>query len=144
MANETVIKNRFGNVAGWNEMECNILGRTLEGFTELEYSDEDEVEGIKGAGKFDVGIGTGNSSAKCSITMLQEERVMILDALPKGSRIQDIEPFTIVVTYEYRGRIYTDRINNCKFKNNGVAVKQGDMSISHKFELYCSHIDYNV
>lgn len=144
MANETVIKNRFGNVAGWNSMEANLLGRTLEGFSEVEYSDEDEIEAVMGAGKFPVGIGEGNNSAKVSITVLHEERLMILESLPKGGRIQDIEPFPIIVTYEYKSKIYTDRLNNCKFKNNGVAVKQNDKSINHKFELFCSHIDYNI
>ena len=142
MGQPTVV-NKFGKVTGWNSIKVHFLGRDLEGITEVDYNDNEEVEGVKGGGKFDVGFGTGNYEAKASITVLNEERIAMLAGLPPNTRLQDIPPFPIVVQYEYGNRIYTDVITDCVIKNNGVSVKQGDKSISHKFELYTPLIKWN-
>lgn len=136
--------NKFGYMAGWNNVTVNLLGRDLEGITELAYSDETEKENVYGAGGMPVGRGAGNYAAEASITLLREEVVALQKSLPPGSRLQDIAPFDIVVQYEYDGFIYTDRIRNAEFKGNGVEVKQNDKTISRKYDLIVSHIEYNV
>ncbi len=140
----TEIINHFGKVTGWNHVAARILGRDVVGITEIAYDDSVEIEGVKGAGQYDVGVGEGNYTAKASITLTQEERVGILNALPPGFRIQDIDAFPIIVTYDNNGVIYRDVIQACRFKNNGVEVKQGDKSIAFKFELYTPKIDFNL
>ncbi|WP_055394765.1 hypothetical protein [Flagellimonas eckloniae] len=142
--NHTRIINHFGKVAGWNSVTCRLLGRDVIGITELMYKDSMEIEGVKGAGPFDIGVGEGNYNAEASITLTQEERLALLDSLPPGKRIQDIDAFPIIAAYDYTGTIYKDVIRACRFKNNGVEVKQGDKSIAFKFELYTPAIDYNV
>ena len=140
----TSIVNKFGNMAGWTSVTLRLLGRDVVGVTSIEYDDVMEKENIFGAGNYPVGQGKGNYSAKASMTLLQEERVNLLDSLPNNTRIQDVESFDIVISFDYKGRVYKDVIRNCQFTNNGTAVNQGDKSISYKYDLICSHIDYNV
>lgn len=141
----TTIINGFGQLKGWNSIIANLLGRDLEGITELAYDDNVEKTNIMGAGEMPVGRGRGNYTAKASITLLIEEVDGIMVMLPPGKRLQDIEPFDIIVHYQRKdGVIQTDIIRNVEFINNGVEVKQGDQSIAKKLDLVVSHIDWNV
>lgn len=136
--------NKFGLMAGWNQVKVNLFGRDLEGITELEYDDEQEMENVYGGGPMPIGQSKGNYAAKASITLFIEERNALLDSMPPGTRLQDIGPFDIPVQYEYLTRIYKDVLRNCRIKNNGVAVKQNDKTIAFKHDLLISHIDWNV
>lgn len=137
------IINKFGKLTGWNAITVNILGRDLEGITELEYNDEQEIENAYGAGGYPVGETDGNYSATCSLTLFLEENKALLQSLPPGTRIQDIAPFDINVVYEVEGVIYKDIIRNCRFRNNGRSASQNDKTMTYQYDLKCSHIDWN-
>ena len=122
--------NKFGRVAGWNNVQVVMLGR--------------QVENVYGAGGMPVGRGEGNYKAEASITLLKEEVNALLLALGPGKRITDIEPFDIPVVYKYKNFMLKDVIRNVEFTDNGVDVKQGDKSIAVQFTLLPSHIDWNV
>jgi len=143
MANIKLI-NKFGKMSGWNSLRTRILGRDLEGITELEYDDAQAKENVYGAGKLPIGQSEGNYEAKASLTLHVEERIAILDSLPPGARIQDIPAFDITVEYEFVGRVYKDVLKNCSFMNNGIASKQGDKTHAFKHDLLISHIEWNV
>jgi hypothetical protein len=141
----STIINKFGVMQGWNSVTANLLGRDLEGITELAYSDSQKKENVYGAGAYPIGRGRGNYEAKCSITLLKEEVDAMKLALASGKTIQDIAPFDIVVEYETEsGSIKKDRIRNAEFMGDGVEVKQNDMSIGTKYELLISHIEWNI
>lgn len=143
MAGTTII-NKFGKMQGWNNVTLNLLGRDVEGITELEYSDSTEKENIPGAGKFPIGRGEGNYEAKASITLHKEEYDALQAALP-GRRLAEILPFDAVVEYAMSdGKIQKDRLRNVEFTGRGVQVKQGDKSIVYKSELILSHIEWDV
>lgn len=144
MTDNTTIINKFGTVAGWNNITANMLGRDIEGITELAYSDETKKENIYGAGNKPVGRSSGNYEPKASITLYKEEVDAILAALPNGKGMQDIAPFNIEVAYETDGSIRKDRIRNVEFLGNGVDVKSNDGSITTKYDLIVSHIEWNV
>jgi len=144
MAKVKTIINKFGKLAGWNSITVSMLGRDVEGITELSYTDSTEKENAYGAGAYPIGRGEGNYEAKASITLLTEERVALQRSLPPTMRLQDIAPFDINIIYEYQGFLYKDRIRNCEFTGNGVEVKQNDKTIAYKYELIVSHIDWNV
>lgn len=144
MAGESIIKNKFGTMVGWNKVTVNLLGRDIEGITELEYNDEEELENSYGAGKFPIGRGSGNYVAKASLTLYIEEAIALQRSLPPGSHFASINPFDIAVEYEYANFKYKDRVRNCQFKGRGIAVKQGDKTIAYKFDLLPSHIDWNI
>ncbi|MFD2566079.1 hypothetical protein [Pseudotenacibaculum haliotis] len=139
------IINKFGTMTGWNNITVNLLGRDVEGITELSYTDEEKKENVPGAGKYPVGRGGGNYEAKASITLYKEERDGLLAAIPQGRRIQDITMFDITIEYLMPdGTIKKDRIRNCEFMGNGVEVKNNDVSISYKYDLLVSHIEWNI
>lgn len=144
MASVSSLINKFGKLAGWNSITVNILGRDVEGISELEYDDNVEIENVYGAGKFPVGYGEGNYEAKASITLYLEEANAIQRSLPPGKRFSDIAPFDMTVEYEYNDFKVTDRIHNCKLAGRGVAVKQGDKTIGFKYDLKPSHIGWNL
>ena len=141
---QTKIINKFGKLAGWSSVTVNMLGRDVEGITEIEYDDTTEIENAMGAGKYAIGRGEGNYTAKAAITLYVEESNALQKALPPGKNISDIAPFDIVVEYEYNDFKMKDRIHNCQFKGRGVAVKQGDKTIAYKHDLVISHIGWNV
>jgi len=141
---ESLIKNKFGTMVGWNKITTNMLGRDIEGMTELDYNDTQELDNAYGAGGYPVGRGEGNYAAKASITLYVEEAIALQRSLPPGSHLSSINPFDITVEYEYSKLKYKDRIRNCQFKGRGIAVKQGDKTIAYKFELVISHIDWNI
>lgn len=130
---------------GWNSLSINLLGRDVEGVTELAYDDKEDKKNVFGAGQYPVGRSRGNVEAKASITLHKEEVDAIKLALPSGKTIRDIAPFDILAQYEAEsGTIVKDRIRNAEFMGDGVEVKQNDGSIATKYELIISHIEWNV
>ena len=130
---------------GWTSVTVNLLGRDLEGITELSYTDEVVKENVKGAGMFPIGRSRGDYEAEASITLFKEEVDGIRLALAPGKRLQDINPFDIIVEYATpEGVIKKDRIRNCEFTNDGVEVAQGDGTIATQYTLIVSHIEYNI
>ena len=140
---EIKLINKFGKMAGWTSVKVEFLGRVIEGISEVEYNDTQDLENVYGAGDKQIGQSEGNYEAKASITLYTEEMRALLDSLPAGVRIQDIS-FNIKCSFEYGLKFYTDVIANCRIMNNGVAVKQGDKTIATKHDLLTTHIDWNV
>jgi hypothetical protein len=141
--NATII-NKFGRLTGWNNLTFRFLNRNLEGIVELEYNDNLEMDYEPGAGRMPVGYTEGNYKATASVTLFSEEMVALQASIPKGMRIQDIPPFPGISQYDRNGYIQTDVLQNCKFKDNGRIIKQGDGKIVHKCTLILSHIDWNT
>lgn len=131
-------------MVGWSNVTVNLLGKDLTGITDISYSDTLDWENQYGAGLYPVGQGAGNYEAEASVTMLQEERIQLLQSLPAGTRIQEVAPFDMIVSYEYNNQVYKDIVRNCRFRTNGMEVAQADKTIAFEFELICTHIDYNV
>lgn len=142
---QVTIINKFGTLQGWNSITVHMLGRDLEGITALKYGDEKKKENAYGGGEYPVGRTEGNYEPEASLSLYKEEVDSLQNALPAGSRIQDIFPFDIEVVYEKKdGSLQRDRILNCEFTKRGVDVKQADGSITNEMPLICSHILYNI
>lgn len=142
---ETTLINKFGTMQGWNSITVNLLGRDIEGISELSYNDSETKENVYGAGKYPIGRSRGNYEPEASISLYKEEADALRESLGKGKRIQDISPFDIVVEYEREnGEIVKDRIRNCEFTNDGVEVSQSDGTIVTEYTLIVSHIEWNV
>lgn len=130
---------------GWTCVTLNLLGRDIEGMSELEYDDDWPAGLARGAGPFPIGYTEENYEAKCSFTLFKEEMDALDAALPPGTRIQQLAPATLIAQYEQEdGSVKTDRINNLKINGRGVAVKNGDGTIVYKYPCTITHIDWNV
>lgn len=144
MALVPTIINKFGKIIGWNNLTIQMLGRDIEGVTEIEYDDEREMENEYGAGGYPVGQSEANYKAKASITLYSEEIVSLQASLPPTTRIQDIPAFSITCVYELNAIRVRDIVQNCRIRTVGKAVKNGEGKIVHKCELLTSHIDWKV
>ncbi len=143
MARSTII-NKFGRMAGWNSIQVNMLGRDVEGITELEYNDSLDIEVARGQGAYPIGYGEGNYEAKAAISLYTEEWNALQRSLLPGMSIAEIAPFPIVVEYEYDGFKMKD-VFTAKLKGRGVAVKQGDKTIAYKADLVVlGKINWNI
>lgn len=138
------IINGLGEMIGWSKVTVHLFGRNLVGIQKVSYSDETERENEYGAGKMPIGQSEGNYKAEASIELTIDEVHALQQSIPLGGRLQDIAPFDIIVQYEYRNKIVTDRIRNCRFTGNSVDVSQGDKTISQDYTLLVSHIEWNV
>ena len=141
---EIIVINQFGKMVGWSRVTARIFGRDLVGIRKIAYNDEKEIENEYGAGGMPIGESEGNYKPSASLELTIEEQLALQNSLPKGSRIQDIPAFPVTVAYEYGGKVYTDVLQNCRFTNKGVEVKQGDKSIAFDHTLKLSHIDWNL
>ena len=135
--------NKFGSIAGWNQIVFNLGGHNVEGIKEFSYSDEVEHENIYGAGGYPIGQGSGNYSAKGSMTLLMEEVLGMQNSLPKGTRLQSVVA-SATVHYIYQDKVYKDRISNIRLIGNGREAKNGDKELTVKFDFACTHIDFNI
>lgn len=144
MAEVTKLINAFGRMAGWNSVTLNLFGRDVEGISELSYDDTVSKENVYGAGKMPIGTGEGNYEANVGLKLYKEEVIAILDSMGNGKRLQDAEPTDVIVTYEYKNRVYKDIIRNFQITSNGSSVNQGDTTVDQTIECMCSHIDWNV
>lgn len=133
-----------GEAYNWSQIALVILGVRVAGITAISYSDEQAMEDYFGAGTRPVSRGYGNITSQGSITLYAEEVERLQDVAPNG-RIQDIAEFDIPVTFIPKNGIpRTHTLRNCRFKNNGRDVSQGDMSIEIELPLQVSHIEWNA
>lgn len=127
----------------WANLTVNIAGVPTIGITKIDYSDEQVIENIEGAGQYPVGRGYGKIDAKCSVTLLRSSVESIRASSPTG-RLQDIAPFDIVVCFVPvgSGTVITHKVRNCQFKKDGLSIKAGDTKNETDFELLPSHIEW--
>jgi hypothetical protein len=144
MAQVTRLINAFGRMAGWNSMTMNIYGRDAEGIAEASYDDMIDKELIYGAGRMPIGVGEGDYKPKFGLKFYQEEVIAMMDALPKGVRLQDAAPVDVIFQYVYQNRIYKDIVHNVEFTKVGKAIKKGDKTVEQALECICTHISWNV
>jgi len=130
-----------GKRHAWASVRIDMLGRTVDGITSIEYNDSVEKQDNYGAGQFPNNRGVGRYTATAKIKIYNFE----INALQKaiaGGRLQAIPMFDIVVTYLPEGTddVVKDVIKNCEFKTNGRTANEGDMLLEQEFELITSHI----
>lgn len=133
-----------GQTYGWTDLDVVILGRRIVGIQAINYTDEQEMESIYGAGNKPIGIGRGPITFEGSITLLKSEVEALQAAVPLSGRIQEIPPFDIVVHYNtgVGGKIANHILKGCKFKSNARNIEQGATSIPVELQLLISDIQY--
>lgn len=141
----TTIKNYLGKLTGWNNTTFNVLGRDIVGTDEFDYDDNTTKDNAYGAGNMPVGWVEGNYEPKFNLSLYDEESQAIQASLPPGKRLQDIDPFDVIVQYARPdGKIVTDILHNCQFKGRGKAGKNGEGKMIFKYEMLISHITWGV
>jgi hypothetical protein len=140
----TVIVNSLGQIAGWNNVTVRALGRDFVGVSRVQYGETYEDENLYGAGDYPIGHGRGNALPTAAIDLYEEEVQKLRELLPAGKRLRDIDPFQIIVTYQYKERTVTDVIMGCRFTGASKEITQGQKGIITSFPLLCTEIRENV
>jgi hypothetical protein len=125
----------------WADISLIIGGVPVTGVTGIEYDDDQEVQNNYGAGRYPVSRSKGRISCTAKLTLTIEEARAIQKNSLTG-RLQDIDPFNIVVSYlpADATKIHHDHIRNCQFKKNSRKWSEGDMGKTVELELIVSHI----
>lgn len=128
----------------WANLTVNIAGFPEVGIRAIEYSEEQAIENIYGAGQRPVGRGYGRIEVKGKVTLLRTAVESMREASPSG-RLSDIAPFDIIVMFVpvQGGKIIQHKLRNCQFTTDGLNVTEGDTSIATDFDLVVSHIEWN-
>lgn len=135
-----------GELYSWSSVRVNLLGRNLVGLKGIEYKDSEEVKGVKGRGKKDIGYVKGNYQASGKI-MLEMSEVEALNAsLAPGESIYDIPAFDIPVCYKNdSNRLVTHLLKNCLFMEQARSGKSGEVKeFEVELPLYIGEIDWNA
>lgn len=113
----------------WHDVSISIGGRILEGITEIEYTEKQEKDVLRGRGNKGHKITRGNKSYEGKVTIWQSELEAMVQDAPNKS-IMDLN-FDIIVSYvpEDGGQSVTDVLSSCEFTENKKAMKQGDKNM---------------
>lgn len=127
----------------WADIVVNVYGTPVTGITGIEYSDDQEVVDVYGAGRYPVSRSKGRITCTGKISLLASE-VNALTKKTSNGRLQDLPPFDIIVSYipDDGGAVVTDKIRNCQFKKNERSWSEGDTSKSVDLDLAVSHIEW--
>lgn len=118
----------------------NLLGAPFTSAQSIEYSINQEMENVYGAGNKPVSFGYGNFKPEAKITLLMEE-VEALQSVAPGGALQRIPNFDVTVFYfdaSLTPRTHT--LKSCRIKNNTRKSSQGETSISCELELLVGDI----
>ena len=132
-----------GQAYSWGSITLNLLRNIVAGVTAINYTEEQEMEDLYGAGNYPVSRGYGKIKSSGDITLSMEEVEALQKAAP-GGRLQAIPPFDIIVSFlASNGNVVTHKLKNCQFKKNQRGMKTGDMSFEIQLDLIMSHIIWN-
>lgn len=134
-----------GEIHSWSSVRLNLLGRSVVGLKGIDYSDSEEVKGVKGRGKKDIGWVGGNYQATAKMTFEMSEVEALNRSMPRGSSIYDIPPFDVVICFRTGSDLVTHRLLNCKFTSQGRSGKAGEVKeFEVELPLYVGEIDWNA
>lgn len=124
------------------DITVNILGVPFITIKSIDYSDEQEMKNVYGAGNRVIGRIYGNFTPTATIKMLAKE-VESLQAVAIGGVIQNIPEFNIIVTYTDPAMVPVKHVlRNCRFMKNGRTSASGDGEIEVELPLIISHVEF--
>ncbi len=127
----------------WANLVVNIAGFPENAITAIDYSNDQTMENVYGAGQDPIGRGFGNFEPKATITLLRSSIEAIRASAP-SRRLQDLAPFDVIVCFNplNGSTLITHKIRNCQFKTDGLDIKQGDTKNEKQMDLLPSHIEF--
>jgi hypothetical protein len=130
-----------GTAYSWASIRFNIAGIDTVAVTAIEYSEDEMIENVYGAGKYPVErTGEGKIEPKAKITLLMSALELLRGKSITG-RLPDLGIFDITVAFQKTNGIRTKHIiKNAQFKGDKVSVKEGDTKIEADIDLLISHI----
>ncbi|MFK7113370.1 hypothetical protein V3468_02835 [Flavobacterium oreochromis] len=113
----------------WKDITIVIGGRILEGVSEIEYTEKQEKETLRGRGDKGLAIIRGNKDFDGKLTIWQSE----LEAMVQDSPDKDVLAlnFDVVISYipDGIGQPVIDILKGCEFTEIKKGMKQGDKNM---------------
>ncbi|OWP76533.1 hypothetical protein [Flavobacterium oreochromis] len=113
----------------WKDITIVIGGRILEGVTEVEYTEKQEKEVLRGRGDKPLAVLRGNKDFDGKLTIWQSE----LEAMVQDSPDKDVLKlnFDVVISYipDGIGQPVIDILKGCEFTEIKKGMKQGDKNM---------------
>jgi hypothetical protein len=135
-----------GELYTYANVRINLLGRNLVGIKGIEYKDSQEVKGVKGRGKKDIGYVSGNYTAEAKLMLEMSEVEALNRSLAPGDSIMDIEQFDIPVVFTNKNNLLvTHVLKGCKFMGQNRTGKAGEVKeFEVELPLYVAEIQWNA
>lgn len=113
----------------WSDTSISIGGRILEGCTEVEYSEKQEKDVLRGRGNKPHKVTRGNIAYEGKLTIWQSELESMVQDAPNKSVLN--LSFDVIVSYvpDDGGPTVTDVLKGCEFTENKKGMKQGDKNM---------------
>ncbi len=122
-----------GKKYSWEDITITLPHGVLIGVQAIDYGDKKDIEPVYGKGSNPIGYSEGNYSAEGSLTLVRDEYNLLND-YAKGQSPQGfyrMKPFPITVSYaDEDGKVKTDTLPSCKFKERKNSSKQGDKGLA--------------
>lgn len=130
----------------WEDIKVSILGRVIEGITDIEYEKEVEKKPIYGRGRKVKGIQNGNEKNSGNITLRQSELEAMLVAAKAANPLATVLDliFDVQVQYVKGTDIVKDRIVAAQFTKMSKGMKQGDTDMTIKLPFVAEDIIYAI
>lgn len=129
-----------GKAYSSNDVEIFMLGRVVQGVTEINYSSKDDVSNLFVVGsKKRVDVIDGSENHEGDITLLMDELTGL--EISAGGNIRDIGFFDITIVFT-KGVLITQQVlKNCKAISRDLAVKAGSTdALAYKIGLNIGEI----
>jgi hypothetical protein len=136
-----------GEVYGWSNVRCVILGKPLITISNIEYNTTQEMESVRGVGEHKIGVGFGNKEHEGSITIKLDELLGLIAISPsRYGHLQDIPLFDVIVSYQPKegGAVVTHILESCKFMETNLSVGQGDTEVEVELPLFIGNVNYKA
>lgn len=130
-----------GQEYSWAGIKINLAGADIIGVSSIEFTDDEVIEAIYGAGNRPIAVGRGPVEYSATIGLHASELERLRAASPTG-RLQDLPFFAVTLEFQAGLKIMTIVLEYCLCKNDGISSEQGDTSIVTDVELFVGNIRY--
>lgn len=129
----------------WGDIKLVVLGRTVEGFTGIEYKLKQAKEAKYGAGRKAKSIQCGKEEVEGTLTVMQSELIALNQAArDKGYRNALGFDFDIIVSYLAGTIVTTDKICCASITELPGGMKEGDMQAEVALSFVALDVDYDI
>lgn len=132
---------------GWKDVSVVVLGRTIEGITDVKVMRKTTKERQYGRGSQAQYILSGNEEVSGSLTLLQDELDAVNAAVKQVATRLDISKvsFDIVINYENDlGQATTDVVRGAQVEQYEKALSQGDTHMQIELPFIAVGFDEGV
>jgi hypothetical protein len=132
-----------GRAYDYTQIQVLINGVPIVSAKSVNYSQTREITNNFGTGEYPNSVGLGVIESEASIEIPMNDVEVLRSESPDGSLLS-LPFFDVIVVYGNPQRPVVHVLKNARFKTDGVEAAQGDTEISRSFDLYISHIVYEL